>query len=63
MGKEPQESDDLRAELIRSIIPELAEDGYIEWDPASETIRRGPRFDEIEPFLEAMDHPDDLPID
>lgn len=43
-------------------LPKLEEAGFIEWDPESGTITRGPRFDEIEPLLELLvAHRDELP--
>ena len=58
-GKEPDVSKIL---LYHTHLPKLADMGYVEWTPNSETIRRGPRFDEIEPLLGIiMEHGDDLP--
>lgn len=43
-------------------LPKLAAAGYIEWNPDTETIRRGPNFDEIAPLLSLMsNHADELP--
>lgn len=43
--------DVLRMKLLHSHLPNLAKRGYIEWSPGAEVIRRGPRFDDIEPLL------------
>ncbi|MCO8244943.1 MULTISPECIES: transcriptional regulator [unclassified Haladaptatus] len=52
----------LKMELQHRHLPKLADAGYIDWDPETETIRRGPNFDEIAPLLTLMlDHPDELP--
>lgn len=43
-------------------LPELAEQGYIEWDAETQTIWRGPNLDEIAPLLRLLDdHRDELP--
>lgn len=43
-------------------LPKLAEHGYITWNRAEETIRRGPRWDEIEPLLDLVhSHLSELP--
>ena len=50
-------------DLIHRHLPKLADAGYITWDRETETIRRGPRFDEIEPLLKLIqDHQDELPV-
>lgn len=42
-------------------LPKLEELGYIEWDPESGEIVKGPEFDEIRPLLELMvRHQDEL---
>ena len=49
-------------ELYHAHLPKLDEAGYIEWDKDTNTIRRGPNFDEIAPVLRLMaDHEDTLP--
>lgn len=50
--------------LFHAHLPSLADRGYIEWDPADGTIRRGPNFDEIASLLEVLaDHRGELPAD
>jgi hypothetical protein len=39
------------AELVHLHLPLLEAAGYLEWDRATETIRRGPAFEEVEPCL------------
>ncbi|MCO8245584.1 MULTISPECIES: transcriptional regulator [unclassified Haladaptatus] len=56
------EVEQLKAELHHRHLPMLADAGYIEWNPDTETIRRGPNFDEVAPLLTLMlNHPDELP--
>lgn len=33
-------------------LPKLSDHGFIEWDEEAGTVTRGPRFDEVSPFLE-----------
>lgn len=52
----------MKVQLFHSHLPQLNEVGYIEWDPVTETIRRGPNFESIAPLLELMvEHQDELP--
>jgi len=51
-GNEP---DILRLELRHNHFPKLDDCGLVDWDPEAETLSRGPRFEEIEPFLEVID--------
>ena len=54
----------LKIQLHHTHFPKLAAAGYIEWDPDTETIRRGPNFDDVAPLLMLMaDHADELPDD
>jgi hypothetical protein len=61
------EDDDLElltTELSHVHLPKLADAGYIEWDEHTQTIRRGPNFEEIAPLLRLMtEHQDELPAD
>ena len=59
-------SDERRAAVVTRLhhthLPNLDEAGFIEWNPDSETITRGPRFDEIAPLVELLvAHRDELP--
>lgn len=63
-GADDDELERLKLELFHSHLPKLAEKGYIEWNRDTETIRRGPNFDDIAPLLKLMDdHQDELPDD
>ena len=59
------EKDDLeraKTQLHHIHLPKLADNRYIEWNPDTETIRRGSNFDDIAPLLRLMaDHEDELP--
>lgn len=56
------EPDALETELVHRHLPMLEEAGYIEWDRENNTIRRGPRRDEIGPIVELIrNHRDELP--
>ncbi|MDQ2055843.1 hypothetical protein [Halobellus sp. H-GB7] len=53
---------EMRTTLYHVHLPKFAEAGYIEWDKDTHTIRQGPNFDDIAPFLRLMaDHEDKLP--
>lgn len=43
-------------ELAHNHLPKLTDAGYVEWDRATDEISKGPRFDEIEPFLELIEN-------
>ncbi|MFB6207535.1 MAG: ArsR family transcriptional regulator [Haloglomus sp.] len=50
--------------LHHNHLPRLHDAGFIEWEPRTETVRRGPRFDEIVPLVELMsNHENELPAD
>jgi len=65
VGDLATEDDDLElltTELYHAHLPKLAESGYIDWDEETQTIRRGPNFEEVAPLLRLMtEHRDDLP--
>ena len=42
-------------ELHHVLLPELAERRFVEFDRFEDEIKRGPRFDELRPFLEQID--------
>lgn len=54
--------DRLKAELQHIHLPRLAEAGYIDWDAETQTVRRGPNFNEVAPLLQPIDdHSDERP--
>lgn len=43
-------------------LPKLVECGFIEWHQEDQLVTKGPRFDELKPFLELMEsHQKDRP--
>lgn len=59
---DPEEADFLPLELHHRHLPKLAEAGFVDWNHEENVVRRGPRFDEVEPLIELMaDHADELP--
>lgn len=54
----------VRAQLQHLHLPQLDEAELIEWDREWGTVGRGPRFEEVVPFLEMIDaHRSELPAD
>jgi len=47
-------SQSLKIELIHVHLPKLDETGYIEWERETQTVSRGPAFEEIEPALRTL---------
>lgn len=53
-----------KTRLIHTHLPKLEDAGYIEWDRTRGEISRGPRFEEIEPFLELLEtHSEEIYLD
>ncbi|QLG62785.1 transcriptional regulator [Halorarum salinum] len=53
-----------KAELNRKHLPRLKRAGIISWDRDSDTITRGPKFEDVRPLIRLIDdHPDELPED
>lgn len=53
----------LRQQLYHVHLPKLDDAGFIDWNRETGIIRRGPRFEEIEPLLRLMnEHRDELPV-
>lgn len=51
-------------ELHHNHLPSLDAAGFIDWDPETDTITRGPRYEDIRPVIELMrTHQDELPDD
>lgn len=52
----------LQIHMTHTHLPKLEDAGFIEWDRDTNTVRKGPRFDEIRPLLDLMqNHADELP--
>lgn len=41
-------------ELYHVHLPKLAEEGFIEWDRDTKTVRRGDSFDDVEVIMDAL---------
>lgn len=56
MRDEPPETHPKQVKQIlrRSELPALAAEGFIEWDSETQTVRRGPNFDEVAPIIEEL---------
>ena len=51
-----------KRELYHNHLPKLNEAGFIDWDRETDTITRGPRFEDIQPLVTLMaNHQDELP--
>jgi len=46
-------------ELHHVLLPELSDEGFIEFDRFEDTVRRGMKFDEVRGFLEGIDDDQD----
>lgn len=58
------QAEEIRRDLEREHLPLLQDAGFVEWDPETGEISKGPNFEEIEPFLQLIqDHSDELPAD
>lgn len=44
----------VRVRLHHQHLPMLADEGYIAWDRAAETVERGARYDEVQPLIEEV---------
>ncbi|MFH5802123.1 ArsR family transcriptional regulator [Haladaptatus sp. CMAA 1911] len=59
---EGEDLESLQIQMTHTHLPKLEDAGFIEWDRATNTVRKGPRFEEIRPLLELMhNHADELP--
>lgn len=57
-----KEMEDLRAIMFHNHLPRLEEAGFVRWNKVVDTVMKGPRFQEMRPFLELMhNHADELP--
>jgi len=60
-GNVESASTEFRMKMQHVHLPKLDQYGYVDWDPETETVERGPAFEEIEPVLEMLDrHRDKL---
>lgn len=50
-GTGADEPDVLTIQLRHVHFPKLEDAGYIEWDKSADSVRRGPKFDDIEPVV------------
>lgn len=50
-GAEREEQSE-RIRLQHIHLPKLADCGFVDWNQGSDSVTRGPRFDELRPFLE-----------
>jgi hypothetical protein len=61
---EDEDVDILRIRMVHVHFPKLEAAGFMQWNRETNTIRKGPLFDEIRPLLVLMrDHADELPDD
>lgn len=51
--------DATRLEFHHRHLPQLDDDGFVEWDRDAATVARGPRFEAIRPLLTRLDGTDD----
>ena len=59
---EDEDLESLQIQMTHTHLPKLEDAGFIEWDRETNTVRKGPRFDEVQPLLELMhNHADELP--
>lgn len=49
-----EHSDAFRVTMRHCHLPKLAHAGLIEWDETRNVVRRGPRFEEVEPLLQLL---------
>ena len=52
---EDEDAESLKIHMKHTHLPKLKDAGFIEWNPETSTVRKGPQFDEIRPLLELMD--------
>ncbi|WP_205628434.1 DUF7344 domain-containing protein [Haloprofundus marisrubri] len=59
-----EDPEELLLQMRHVHLPKLEEAGFIEWDQETNSVTKGPQFEEIRPLLELMaNHGDELPDD
>lgn len=59
-----EDLESLSIHMTHTHLPKLEESGFIEWDWDTNSVRKGPQFDEIQPLLEVLqNHASKLPDD
>jgi hypothetical protein len=57
-----EDLESLKIRMTHTHLPKLEDAGFIEWNRETNTVQKGPRFDEIQPLLKLMyNHADELP--
>jgi hypothetical protein len=54
LGIETLDDGQFELDLHHRHLPKLADNGYVEWDRASDTVRQGPEFDEIRAVVDLL---------
>lgn len=55
-------AEESKIQLYHNHLPRLADGDYIVWDQDTGEVTKGPKFEEIRPFLKLLDsHADELP--
>lgn len=44
----------LRIDLHHHHLPKLVDLGFVDWDQTTDEVTKGPRFDELRPYLEPL---------
>ncbi|WP_394743175.1 DUF7344 domain-containing protein [Natronococcus roseus] len=64
VNHEAKDLESLMINMRHTHLPKLEEAGFIEWNRETNTVKKGPQFEEIRPLLELMEnHADELPDD
>ncbi|GAA0259070.1 ArsR family transcriptional regulator [Haladaptatus pallidirubidus] len=59
---ENEDLESLKICMTHTHLPKLDDTGFIKWNRETNTVQKGPRFDEIQPLLKLMhNHADELP--
>jgi hypothetical protein len=61
-GDDEDDGLDVLVEMHHVHLPKLEDYGFIEWDREADEVRKGPRFETVDPLLELLDdHREELP--